>query len=108
MFIELKIKTKHSDNFGYSEFIFNSEAVVALITSKERCSIHIEFSNGNAVFEFDNLEDTENVYEAFRCALTGMKTKELREGLGFVRPVMRPFMNESALIPSAYQGDELK
>lgn len=107
MFIEINLRAKVGDVTQKWEFLFNSDKLTLIVLNLHNCSLLMELNN-HTLFEFENQEDTQNVYEAFKCALTGIKNKELREDLGYVRPVPRPFMDDTTLIPSAYEGDELK
>jgi hypothetical protein len=50
----------------------------------------------------DDEELLEKVWIALQHAISGVPSSIA--GIGFIRPVQRPFLNDSTLIPSAYEG----
>ena len=58
------------------------------------------------IFIINNEELMEKVWLALQHALSGVPS--CIAGLGFIRPLQRPFNAQTTLIPSAYEGDDAK
>lgn len=108
MFIEVYLNATIGDSKQIWNFVFNSKVFTILVRNEALPILTIELTTSKTALKFDSMEDANSVYEAFKCALTGMKNKVLREGLGYVKPIQRPFMDETILVPSALEGEILE
>ena len=69
----------------------------------EALEVYYDGYESKCVFIADDKDAVAKVWIALQNAIAGVPSSVT--GIGFIRPVQRPFLNDSTLIPSAYDGE---
>ena len=65
--------------------------------------IYYDGQDSKCLFIADNNDAIAEVWFALQNAMVGVPTSITN--IGFIRPLQRPFLNDSTLLPSAYDGE---
>lgn len=109
MWIEYDLKFKGE---VWEQGIFNSDSVKSIQVERHgggygrAIEMYYDGRDTKCVFITDDEEVFNKVYDALKNALAGRPA--VIEGIGYIRPLQRPFFSdETTLIPSAYQGEPI-
>jgi hypothetical protein len=107
MWIEYNLRFKEET---YERGFFNSEHVKSIQIEQhgggygKAIELYYDGHDAKCIFIVDDEELLEKVWIALQHAISGVASSIA--GVGFIRPVQRPFLNDTTLIPSAYEGKE--